>query len=350
METKLNFLFILSLVLLMFVLSACSVTERQGEIAALRQTELIGGTAFGVQALSAVTTTTADDPDLTSVKRTLDDIADLERSGLWFQGLAFIESGIRENSGDLAGAVAAAYKELSYAYGLGLIQKKDIQDGLLNVHNTNSEEIVSAAVITMTAFLNEQWNEASIDLAFLFDDEDEPDSFTKWMSLVCSLEKNKITNSSSSEEFRRISSAYRSIRARYALFPEYWYRGARAFSGAISAEFAENCINLSPQGPFADECRKILAIYTGLRTTDGLSLRTKHEIESIIAVSVNSGNPQILDSLLPLIGLPDNPYTVFAVSALRSVTNIPGFRDYFNRQARVSSGRLAERLSYISRS
>jgi hypothetical protein len=49
----------------------------------------------------------------------LDDFAQLERSGTWLQGMGFTESGIRENAGDYAGAVTAAYKELSWMYGMG---------------------------------------------------------------------------------------------------------------------------------------------------------------------------------------------------------------------------------------
>jgi len=151
-------------------------------------------------------------------------------------------------------------------------------------------------------------------------------------------------------ENRQASAAYKAIRARYSQFPEYWYRGARCFSGGIAAQYAENCINLSPQGPFADECRSILAANTGLKNEDGLSIKTKKEIEAIISQSVNSSNPQVLDSLLPLIGLPDNPYTVYAVSALKTLTGIPKFNEYFSGHAAVSKGRLAERLLYICRS
>lgn len=123
----------------------------------------------------------------------------------------------------------------------------------------------------------------------------------------------------------------------------------KVFSGAIAADYAENCINSSSRGPFADECRKILAVHIGLKTDDGLSIKTKREIETIISQSVNAANPSLLDSLLPLINLPDNPYTVYATGALRALTQIPVFRDYFGAQASASSGRLAERLSYICR-
>jgi len=279
--------------------------------------------------------------DVSMYQKSLDEFADLERSGTWLQGMAVTESGIRENAGDYAGAVAAAYKEMALAYGRGLIQKKDIEQGLLNLLEIDGGQEIKTATNAVLAFFREQWTEASAALALLFDEYEEPDSFGSWMLLVCRLEKNS--------EDRRSGAAYRAIRARYAQFPEYWYRGARAFSGNIAAEYAENCINSSSQGPFADECRKILAVYTGLKTDDGLSIKTKREIEAIIAQSVNTVNPSLLDPLLPLIGLPDNPYTVYATGALRALTQIPAFRDYFDAKASASSGRLAERLSYICR-
>jgi len=278
--------------------------------------------------------------DLSPLYQSLDELAEIERAGSWFQGMALTESGIRENVGDYAGAVAAAYKEMAWAYGRGLIEKADIEESLQNLLVMKSEAVVSAANAVL-AFSGEKWAQAEAGLKTLFGESDEPDGFGSWMILVCALEKDG--------EDRRTGAAYRSIRARYVQFPEYWYRGARAFSGAVAAEYAENCINSAAQGPFADECRKILASYTGLKSEDGMSIRTKREIEAVISQSVNSGNPELLDSLLPLIGLPDNPYTIYAVGAMRALTAVPAFRNYFTGQAASSSGRLAERLSYICR-
>jgi len=281
-----------------------------------------------------------------SLQQTLDEIAELERSGSWFQGLGLTESGLRENTGDYAGAVAAAFKELAWAYGLGLIKKEEVEQGLLNVLTVKNEESVMICANAILAFINERWDDATFGLKKYFNQPDEPDGFGRWMILVCAMEKNK---KSFEIDDRYSSETYKSIRARYAKFPEYWYRGARVFSGTIAAQYAENCINTSPLGPYANECRSILASCTGLKTEDGLSIKTKMEIESLISQSVNSGNPEFLNSLLPLIALPDNPYTVYAVSALRSLTSVPKFRDYFNSQAGSAKGRLAERLSYICR-
>jgi hypothetical protein len=295
--------------------------------------------------------------DLPSLIRSLDEIAEIERAGAWFQGLSITESTIREKAGDYAGSVAAAYKELAWAYGMGLIKKEELEQGLNNVLAIQGDETVTRAANAILSFLKKQWDDAAVGLGPLFNELDEPDGFGRWLILVCALEKDKAASLKADEsaadsflENRRISAAYKSIRARYSQFPEYWYRGARVFSGGISAQYAENCINLSPQGPFADECRSILAANTGLKLEDGLSIKTKKEIETIISQSVNSSNPKVLDSLLPLISLPDNPYTVYAVSALKTLTGIPKFNEYFNGHAAVSKGRLAERLSYICRS
>jgi len=305
--------------------------------------------------------------DLPSLFRSLDEIAEIERAGAWFQGLSITESTIREKAGDYAGSVAAAYKELAWAYGMGQIKKEELEQGLNNVLAIQDDETVTRTANAILSFLKRQWDDAAAGLEPLFNELDEPDGFGRWLILVCTLEKDKAasskanlisTDSSAVDssvtdlflENRRISAAYKSIRARYSQFPEYWYRGARVFSGGIAAQYAENCINLSPQGPFADECRSILAANTGLKIEDGLSIKTKKEIEAIISQSVNSSNPQVLDSLLPLINLPDNPYTVYAVNALKTLTRIPKFNEYFNGHAAVSKGRLAERLSYICRS
>jgi len=376
METKLYAFLIL---LLMMLFPACGAgnsesqqkqpapSQRAGvKFAAGKPALSPAGSSTFVSDFSPGTTNDSQkEIDIDSFLQTIDQLAEIERSGAWFQGMALRESGIRENAGDYAGAVAAAYKELSWAYGLGLLQKADVERGLLSVLTLKSDEIVITAASAILAFEKGRWDEAAEGLSLLkkrvrqneqtsfFDLANEPDSFDKWMTLVCSLEKSKsVTNKNDvlKSVSRNDAAAYGSIRARYAPFPEYWYRGARAFSGAIAADYAENCINLAPNGPFAEECRKIIASFTGLKTDDGLSIKTKKEIGAIVNQSVNSGNPQLLNSLLPLIGLPDNPYTVYAVDSLRSLTNIPGFRDYFKQQTAAASGRLAERLSYICRS
>ncbi|MDR2965856.1 MAG: hypothetical protein LBU88_08780 [Treponema sp.] len=290
--------------------------------------------------------------EMETLMRSLDEITELERAGSWLQGMAVTESSIREYAGDLPGAVAAAYKELALAYGRGLIQKQDKEQGLLKLLELKetpvlNDQSVAAAANAILAFSRGQWEQASTGLSLLFNNESEPDSFANWMLLVCALEKNRAQGFG---EDRRASSAYRSIRARYSQFPEYWYRGAVAFSGTIAAEYAENCINSSPEGPFAEESRKIIAEFIGLKKEDGIAIRTKREIEAIITRSVSTGDPKMLDSLLPLISLPDNPYTIYAVGTFRALTNIPVFREYFTAQAAASRGRLAERLSYISRS
>ena len=286
----------------------------------------------------------ADSADAERIQDTLDQIAELERSGLFRPGMAAGESGLRERIGDYAGATVAAFKEMSWAYGHGYLALRDIEEGLERVIALDGQSLNDPAVLTayaLLAFLRGRWDEAEIGLMGIFDEADEPDGFVNWLLLSCALEKNP--------DDRKAGVLYKSIRARYVQYPEYWYRGARVFPGIIGSEFAELCINLAPNGPFADECRGILASFSGLKKEDGLSLKSKSEIEELITQAVNQGNPELLSQLMPLISLPENPYTVYAIGALKGLASQRLFRDYFDAAALRSTGRLADRLGYISR-
>jgi hypothetical protein len=286
----------------------------------------------------------------------LAEIAEIERAGAYFPGLGLAESGLREKAGDLGGSVIAAYKELSWAYGYGRTGKDGVEDGirrtLVYLENLNSGGESGTGTASRgleaaqgaLAFSGERWDDAARLISGVIDPDDDPDSFSRWMLLVCTLETGK----GGAGNF----SAYGAIRARYSAFPEYWYRGARAFagsgSGAIASMYAEECVNLSPDGPFAGECRRILAGGLGL-TGDGRAIRSKAEIEDTISRALSAGDPELLDSLLPLMDLPDNTYTLYAMGALKVLASTPEFRRYFQLQAAVAGGRLAERLAYINR-
>ena len=266
----------------------------------------------------------------------LESLAEMERSGTYVQGMGLRESMLRENLGDFTGAVAAVYKELAWAYGMGQIGKIDLEASLHNAVNLGGEPAQAAQ--GLLAFVAEQWPQASALVGALFADR-EPDFITQWIILCCNLEQNK--------NDRQSAEAYRAIRARFEKFPEYWYRGARCFTGTIAAEYAERCIALSPSGPFADECRRILASLAGLNPKEAALLRSKTEIEFLVTQSITQNDPEILSSLMPLMSLPENSYTVYAVGVMRALAAVPAFRNYFRNMAGSSSGRLAERLVYI---
>jgi len=269
---------------------------------------------------------------------TLENLIEQERSGSFVQGMGIRESMIRETLGDFGGAVMAAYKELAWAYSMGIIDRAAMEQGMQNAFSLG--DIPSLAAQACIAFMQGKWAEPEAVLR-QFGSGDEIDSLNQWMILSCILEQN--------HNDRQASDAYRVIRGRYAKFPEYWYRGARVFTGNFSAEYAEYCLALAPKGPYADECRAILAAVSGLSQKDGQFLLSRPEIEQLISRSVNQGDPRVLDQLMPLISLPDNSYTVYAVNLLRTLASVPQFRDYFRDSSNRSTGRLAERLAYISR-
>ena len=196
----------------------------------------------------------------------LERIAELERSGVFFPGLAFYESSLREAAGDFAGAAVAAYKELSWAYAHSAISREQVEEGLITALGLFGElsSIIDPARAKGTvalrgclAFARENWKEAEDLLTGILTGDEESDSFLSWMLMVTEMEQETFGGKWSGR------SAYSTVRARYTLFPEYWYRGARAFSGPgdeyFSAVYAEHCIEINPQGPFADDARLILA-------------------------------------------------------------------------------------------
>lgn len=289
----------------------------------------------------------------------LEELAETERSRGFEPGIGLTESMLREGLGDYGGAAIAAYKELSWAYGLGGgITREGIAEGLgavLSLYETRGEnpdlidpslgeeerEKALLAVRGLLAFHHGQWTKARLSLETLFDARDEPDSFAQWMCLVCRLEEG--------EPSRQVLAAYGAIRARYERFPEYWYRGARNFSGNLRGEYAEECINLAPRGPFAEECRGILAETLGLSFEEKNNIKTLAEIEISVVRAVSSDTPGVLTELFGLLSLRDNPYTLYAAGAMRALAVQEDFRTWFAREAAGSSGRLAERLFYISR-
>ncbi|MDR2470886.1 MAG: hypothetical protein LBD09_02095 [Treponema sp.] len=292
---------------------------------------------------------------LENLETALEELAELERSGGFVPGLGLAESNLREQAADYAGAVLAVFKELFWAHALGAgdVSAAALRSGLGKLLEPETASRfpaggrteTAAAVKAILAFLDRRWEEAEALLSALYQKEADADGFSRWMLLVCALEKNAGGKGRSD---------YGAIRARYAAFPGYWYHGARAaLAGqggkALAGEYAERCINLAPSGPYAAECRGILAASMGLSPAEGPALKTRLEIEAAVSSAAARGSPELLGPLLPLAALPDNPSTLYASGAMRALAANGVFRDWFVREAGKAGGRLAERLLYISR-
>ena len=297
----------------------------------------------------------------------LEDMAELERAGVFIPGLALLESSLREKAGDYGGAVIAAFKESAWAFGQGKMGREEMEKGIEQVarvfrgeggetvqeiragEKQRSEAVQAAEGIL--AFLRGDWEEAE-ELLTLFAAREEADGFSRWMLLVCFMEKSLERGERAGE----IRSSYGAIRARYSRFPEYWFRAARAFSareyspgvvaGRFPQEYAEQCINLSPRGPFANECREILAGNLGLSLSEGRVLMSMAEIDDIVRSALSSEKPEILGDLFPLMALPDNVYTLYALGILKNAAARPSVKDFLEAEAGRSGGRLAERLRF----
>jgi hypothetical protein len=280
----------------------------------------------------------------------LEELAELERSGGFVPGLGIAESGLRERFGDYAGAVLAIYKELSWAYSRGEsgLTRENVLESLDKVQELDAGPGAQDAALAARAFFEGRWNEAAALIKQTFS-ESGVDAYSNWMLLVCALEQG-----GASSETRDM---YAVLRARYDVFPEYWYRGARSLPEQTARVYAERCLNLAAAGPFAAECRRIIAKTAGLDEQDGAALKTRTEIEKIASAALQAGRPELLEELLPMLSLPDNPYTLFLSGALRAFSSSEPFRRWFSAEAAKAKGRtadraaerLAERLAFIVR-
>lgn len=269
-----------------------------------------------------------------------------ERTGGFKPGMGLAESSLREQAGDLPGAVFAAFKEVLFAYQYGYLSASQIDERLQAVEkNFPGNQEVAAAIGACKALLSGKAQEGLTKLKALDLELYTLDSFPRWMERVFVLQdagkaKGKTTGSAVWDE-------YLATRSRYINYPLYWLVFARHSDGAQRMDGAERCVSLAPQGPYAEEGRSLLAIAAGLSKRDSTSIKTRLEIEQIIETVVATNTGDGLKELLPLLALPDNPYTLYALGACRGLATQENFARYFQGEMKKSSGRLHERLRYI---
>jgi len=277
------------------------------------------------------------------IHKMLDELANIERSGRYNEQAALIEVGLRKELGDITGGLAAIYRFMTWKHGHGNMTKEHIEQNLHGIilENSSVNEGVAQTAHALLAFSQGRYRESLNMLSDIFGEPAEPDGFVTLLYMSCLLEINP--------QDHVTAFAYMALNMRYTLHPEYWYRGARLFSGARAVEYAETCINIAPRGPYANECRIIIGTIFGLGEEDAVLIRSKVEIQAMISVAVSMDSPEILAPLLPLLALPENPATVYAEGALRALVQHQSFKAYFDGLAASSNGLLADRLASICR-
>jgi hypothetical protein len=315
---------------------SCENTAKEGLVA---QTERPSSSSVGLEqaedtAQEPVVQTAASDA------RELYELAWLERSRGFQAGSGRREAAIREAMGDWAGAVLASCKELSWAYSMDLLLAEDLSSRLqalghlCALENGDSPDAAAYAFNAWDAYQSGSWAAAYQKLLALYPDTRSGDSYVRYLLLSCQLELKTAPAS--------IYQEYSALRARYMSFPEFWLRAAHhAPTVSERQEAAELCVSLAPSGPYAAEARSLLATLAGLDAKDGSSILVKREIESACAM----GRWQ---ELWPLLALPDNPWTLYALSLCRQASSEAALKELFRQEAKKASGRLAERLSYVA--
>ena len=272
-------------------------------------------------------------------------LAELERRGRYESGLGMLESGIRKKAGDNAGAVFAAYKDLVYGYGRGQIDASTLKERLGELEAANSDEkdaAALAAIEAIRAFVAEDWLATLTALVKAPASDDQEDAFARWIELASTLRLEGSTPAT--------LEGYALLQARYSLLPDYWFGFALAQDDTeLLRDSAQRCIALAPDGPLAGDARAMVALSYGLEPSDGASILTPAEIESIITRTIDDRDPAVLEELLPVLGLADNPATLYALGALRSLCAVAEVRTWLSARSGTTGGRTAERLRYIAR-
>uniref|UniRef100_A0A7C3E8H5 Uncharacterized protein n=1 Tax=Gracilinema caldarium TaxID=215591 RepID=A0A7C3E8H5_9SPIR len=270
----------------------------------------------------------------------LDQLAEEERSRGFSPGMGLAESSLYEKSGDLAGAVFSAFKELFFAYQYGYIKSSVLEERLKAVEkNVPNNPSVGHALTACRALISGNGSRGLDALAKINLDYYELDSFPRWIERVFLLASDRGNE--------KILDEFLATRSRYNNYPFYWLLIARRSRGNAQLDAAERCVSLAPEGPYAEEGRILMALGVGLARKDAPALRTRMEIEALITAAAQTGNSESLKDLLPLLALPDNPYTLYALGACRGVASDTAFGAFFERETKKASGRLAERLRYV---
>jgi len=273
-------------------------------------------------------------------KHTLYLLAEEERNRGFSPGMGLAESSLYEKSGDLAGAVFSAFKELFFAYQYGYIKPIELEERLKAVEkNVPNNPSVGHALTACQALISGNGSRGLDALANINLESYELDSFPRWIERVFLLASDKGNE--------KILDEFLATRSRYNNYPFYWLLIARRSRGNAQLDAAERCVSLAPKGPYAEEGRILMALGVGLARKDAPALRTRMEIEALITAAVQERHSEVLKELLPLLALPDNPYTLYALGACRGVASDPALGAFFDREIKKVSGRLAERLRYV---
>ncbi len=267
--------------------------------------------------------------------------AEMERRFGYQAGAGLFESSLLERAGHYSEAVFSAYKDIAYARSYGSIDQRVIEDRLEAVLASGSalgEETmksISRAVRAIRAFNLKSWEDciSLMEISFL------SDSFSSWMLLAAQIQL--------SPQDQALLNAYANIQARYVNFPEYWYFSMlHERNKDLARDAAERCIQLAPDGPRALEARNVIVLSYNLDQKDSVSLLIVPEIESIATNSIVQGNPEVLRGLFPVLALPDNPSTLYALGVIKGLCDNAPVREWVRAEAKKADTRLAERLRY----
>jgi hypothetical protein len=265
----------------------------------------------------------------------LESLAQRERLYPYELGLGAVESSLLEKEKRLGEAVFAAFTDLAYAWSLGLCGEGDLEAGLRQAEaacaGKEGETEARLAVRALRAYRSGARAECLQALGSL---GQKDDSFAAYARAVSSQDLG----------------ALRLMENRYSGFPEYWLNRARLDPDATMARAAaERVISLAPHGPLQAAARSLVLDTLGLKGYRPELLLCPFEVDSCVRQSLGAGDPGLIDPCLATLELPDNPYSLYALGALKALSSDYAYQRRFTLRSaeEKKSPRLKERLAFL---
>lgn len=271
------------------------------------------------------------------------ELAEIERRQGYQSALGIEEIGLMLDEKDGAGFVFSVFKELVYAFDYGQHEELGTELDLLGEGVTSfgfeplQVERALSAINAVRAFDGERWEDAS-RLIKLTGNDVQADGFKNLLLAICRIEMDSIPL----EEFSIFQSRYRNL-------PRYWFYASRLDRHPeLAKDAAVRCILLSGSGPFSLKARESVCLHYGIEKSSASQLVLASESQLIIEEALYYSQPERLEMMLPVLSLPDNPDTLFALGALKSLAADRQIREWLYRKKAGAAGRLAERLIYVT--
>lgn len=258
--------------------------------------------------------------------------------GEFFSGLGMFASGVYEKNDMFAESIFSAYLDYEYQSCFGNADDKKFVQNLNDlrtklVSESGKESAIKAVDYMLSLYLDNDVKELELDFF--------PYKYIK-------LKKTAKYGAWSNKEFNE----YLTLEKYFHNFPSYywnlWTMLPKVNAGDLSnwKSILEKIL-LIGNSDYYDNSRLILGRLCGLNDSDAKKILLPEEVQRLILIYAEKADNRALDYIYNLLELPDCDYVIKSYSVIRQNLNNQALRKAFYEKAKLSDGRLKERINYI---